>query len=344
MKSPGSTYLITRVHGLKTHLIKHEDFDAMIKAKGLKEVIEILLKTEYADQISMIPEKNLDASTLEKIFLKKLVERAYFILKASPQKIRDLLVEYYRRFEVENIKRILRSKHVDEPIEEGSLIPLEREYSTVNFPALLAAKDVQEVADLLRETIYSSILEKLELYHNYKTPMILEAYLDNLYYGRLWEKLDKTVSDKDVRQFFTIEIDFRNLLLVLGMKIREVDASFIEENIISVGDGVSKRKLSSLIKAKIEEAPQIIPNVQYKKILIETIELFNKNLFAELEIMFNSYKYEIVSKAFLRRQFDIGYVFLYIYFCESEAKNLVAISLCKELGMSEEEVKKIVLM
>ena len=70
MKSPRITYLITRVHGLKTHLIKREDYNAMLKTKDLKDFIDILMKTEYSEEISVIPEKELDASVLEKIFQK----------------------------------------------------------------------------------------------------------------------------------------------------------------------------------------------------------------------------------------------------------------------------------
>lgn len=314
----------------------------MIKAKSLKEVVDILLKTEYAEKTSVIPEKDLDASVLEKIFLKKLVERASSLLTISPPKPRELLEEYYRRFEIENIKRILRSKHVGEPIEEGNLIPLERERTMVNFPALIAAKDVREVSDLLKETVYSNISTKLELYNDYKTPLILEAYLDNLYYNRLWNKLCAAVPDKEIRRFFTLEIDLRNLLLVLGMKMREVEGSFIEKNLITFEGGLSKRRLLTLIKERVEDAPNIINVSPYKKILLEAIALYNKGLYVELENLFNSQRYEIISKSFSRHQFDIGYVLLYIYFAEVEAKNLVAISLGKELGMSEEQIKNYV--
>ena len=343
MKSPRITYLITRVHGLKTHLITREDLLAMIKTKDLKEVVDLLLKTEYAEKTSVLPEKDLDASTLEKIFQRKLVERVFFLLTITPPKLREILVEYYRRFEIENIKRILRSKHSGEPIEEGNLIPLERAQTQVNFPALLAAKDVKEVTDLLRETIYSNISKEIEHYTAFKTPLVLEVYLDDLYYNRLWRKL-KELANRDILRFFITEIDLKNLLLILGMKIRNVEGGFIENSIISVGEGLNKRKLTILVKEKVEDSPEIIRISPYKKILSEAVDLYHKGLFNELENLFELHRYLIITKYFSRKQFDIGYAFLYVYLCEAEAKNLITISLSKELGMNEEQLKKYVLI
>ena len=152
MKPASTTYLVTRLHGLHTHLITQRDIQTLVKTKGLKEVSDNLLKTEYGAEISKLPTKEVDAVTLEEIFLRTLVNRFFFVIREAQGKIQDLLTRYCARFEVENIKRVIRAKHSGEIIEEPNLIPLPREYTLVNFPALLNAKDVDEVVGLLRET------------------------------------------------------------------------------------------------------------------------------------------------------------------------------------------------
>jgi vacuolar-type H+-ATPase subunit C/Vma6 len=137
MRRGASIYLVTRTHGLRTHLIPAHDIQILSKTKSMRDLSDSLLKTDYAAEISQLPTHEYDAATLEGIFLKKLVERFFFVSRAAQGKMQDLLTRYCARFEVENIKRIVRTKHGGQSEEEPTLIPLPREYSLVNFPALL---------------------------------------------------------------------------------------------------------------------------------------------------------------------------------------------------------------
>ena len=342
MKPPRTTYLITRVHGLRTHLVKREDMIAMIKARDFSEVLNILLKTDYSRQLSMTSEKDLDAALLEQVFLKVLVERAYFILKIAPPKVHELLLEFFRRFEVENLKRIIRSKHMGETIDASSLIPLGREHTVINFSALLAAKDVAEVVDLLKETVYSSLSERLKTYEDCKTPLVLEMSLDKFYYSRLWEKFCETLSEKEVVKLFKTEIELKNLLLILGMKTRDMNPNLIKESVVSLGDIDYEKKLSIVIKGKIEDAPDILRTEPHRKMMREAIDLYRSGGILEIDRLLNSHRYKHVLGALKRHKYDIGFVLLYIYLCEFEAANLVAIALGKQLGVGEEKLRELV--
>lgn len=149
MSSAAGMYLVTRVHGLRTHLISSDDVRILAKAKTLRDVSDSLLKTSYATAVSKLPTRELDAAALEEIFLGMLVERFFFVPRAAQGNLQDLLNRYCARFEVENIKRIIRAKHGGEIEEEPMLIPLPREYTLVNFGALLKASNVDEVVELL---------------------------------------------------------------------------------------------------------------------------------------------------------------------------------------------------
>ena len=191
MSAAARTYLITRVHGLRTHLITLRDLKLLVRAKTSREVSDNLLRTEYGPEISKLPTKEVDAATLEGIFLKTLVERFYFVPREAQGTMQELLNRYCARFEVENIKRIIRQKHGGETVEEPNLIPLPREYTLVNFPALLNAKDVEEVVSLLRETPYRSLADKLQPYRETGSTMVLEAALDEIYFGKVWKVVSK---------------------------------------------------------------------------------------------------------------------------------------------------------
>ena len=95
-------YLVTRVHGLRTHLITPHDMQALAKSKSLKGISDGLMKTDYAAEVGQLPTKEQDATSLEDIFLKKLVERFFFLRRAAQGSMQDLLARYGLRFEVEN--------------------------------------------------------------------------------------------------------------------------------------------------------------------------------------------------------------------------------------------------
>ncbi|MFQ5710502.1 MAG: V-type ATPase subunit [Candidatus Geothermarchaeales archaeon] len=339
MKSPRLIYLVTRAHSLRTHLVRPEEINTMVKARNLVEVVDVLLKGKYAAEVSKIPVKEIDASTLERIFLKKLVERFHFVVEIAPSRVQDFLKEYARRFEIENIRRIIRAKHAGEAVEEASLIPLAREYTLVNSPPLLKARDVQEVVELLRETIYAPLTEKLELYKRYGATLILEACLDDIYFERLWETVDKLPDGKEVKHLVGAEMDLKNLIIALGLKMRGVEPSLIEELLISNWYKLRVSTLRSVARARMEDAIDVLSHTTYAKLAREAQSLYEKALFSDVERLFLRQSYNNALAALRHHPLKIVYVLAYLLLCEQEAKNLTTIAVGKELKLGEEKIQ-----
>jgi vacuolar-type H+-ATPase subunit C/Vma6 len=340
MKPASTTYLVTRLHGLHTHLITQRDIKILVKTKSLKEVSDGLLKTEYGAEIGKLPTKEVDAGTLEEIFLRILVNRYFFVIREAQGKIQDLLSRYCSRFEVENIKRVIRAKHGGETIKELNLIPLAREHTLVNFPALLNAKDVEEVVGLLRETSYRPLAEKLEVYRQARVTMTLEAALDNIYFSRVWETAKKVPGGKGVRDLIGTEMDLRNLLTVVSLKLRDLSPNLIEEALISSWFRLSEERLHSLIRARLEDAPSIITTQPYATAISEVLNLMRSGSPLSLETIFLRELYRDAFNALRTYFLDAGYVVAYLLLSECEAKNLVTITTGKQLGLSEEEISQ----
>jgi vacuolar-type H+-ATPase subunit C/Vma6 len=336
MRRGASIYLVTRTHGLRTHLITPRDMQLLAKAKTLRDVSDGLLKTDYAVEIGQLPTHEQDAATLENIFLKKLVERFFFVRRAARGMMQDLLSRYCARFEVENVKRIVRAKHGGQSAEEPNLIPLQREYSLVNFPALLKAKDVDEVASLLRDTQYHPVLEMLQPYKESGATMILEATLDKIYFSRVWELVEKIHGTKSL---IGEEIDLRNLLTVFSLKTREVSTRVIENATIPLSYALSKTTLRSLLQSRLEDAPNIL-TTGYSKLASEAANLLRSGSSSPLEWLFFKQLYGDASSALIRHPLQAGYVIAYLLLCECEAKNLVSIVTGKHLNLREEDISK----
>lgn len=336
MRRGAGNYLITRVHGLRTHLITPRDMQILARAKDLKDFSESLLKTDYAAEIGQLPTQERDAATLENVFLKKLVEKFFFVRRAAQGKMQDLLSRYCARFEVENVKRIVRAKHGGQSAEEPNLIPLRREDSLVNFSALLKAKDVDEVASLLRDTPYHPILETLQPYKESGATVILEAVLDKIYFSRVWDLVGKT---HGTRNLIGEEMDLRNLLIVFALKARESSTKVIENAIIPLSYALPKTALRLLLQSRLEDAPNIL-TTGYSKLASEAANLLRSGSSLSLERLFFEQLYRDALAALTTHPLQAAYIIAYLLLCECEAKNLVSIVTGKQLNLSEEDISK----
>lgn len=336
MRPGAGIYLVTRVHGLRTHLITPREIQILARAKSLRDVSDNLLKTDYAAELSKLPTTELDAATLEEIFLKTLVDRFFFVPREAQGNMQDLLNRYCARFEVENIKRVIRAKHGGQTREEPKLVPLPREYTLVNFAALLKAKNVDEAVGLLRETVYRSISQKLQPYKETGTTTVLEAALDRIYFEKVWEMVGKVPYGRGLRGLVGEEIDLRNLITAFSLKGRDVPSSLIEENLIPLSYNLPKARLRSLLNARLADAPSIL--TRYSKLASKAILYAKGGTSLPLERPFFKQLYSDASVALRTYSLDAGYVVAYLLLCECEAKNLVSIVIGKQLGLSEEEI------
>lgn len=334
MRRGAGIYLVTRIHGLRTHLITTHNLQIIAKTKDLRDVSDSLMKTEYANELSQIPTQEQDAASLENIFLTKLVQRFLFVRAAAQGKMQELLDRYNARFEVENIKRVLRAKHGSGP-GEPTLIPLPRGSSLVNFPALLKAKDVEEVISLLRETPYH-ILGNVQSYSETGEIVILEATLDATYFTRIWEKVGKV---KGILDLVGEEIDLRNLLIAFYMKTRELPARTIEQAIIPISHSLPKVTLHSLLQSRLEDWPNILSAV-YSTLALDVVNSVKSRSSLPMEQIFSNRLYEDANTVLRTRPLQSGYIIAYLLLCECEARNLISIVTGKQLKLSQEMILK----
>lgn len=335
MSQKAGIYLITRVHGLRTHLMTQQDIQILAKARSVKEISDSLMKTDYATEIGQLPTEEQDAATLEVIFPRKLVQRSFFVRRTAQGVMRDLIDRYCARFEIENIKRVIRAKH-GQSTEEPDLIPIPREESLVNFPALIKAKDIDEVVSLLRDTPYHSLVERLPAYRESGTSLVLEAALDRIYFGKVWELARKIVG---IRDLVGTEIDLRNLLITFSLKNSGASSRLIEDALIPLSFRLPSPMIRALIQSRLEDAPNLLTS-DYARLAGEALSLLRSDSAARLDWLFSRELYADASTVMVARSLQAGYILAYLLLCEREARNLVSIVMGKQLNLSEEEISK----
>ncbi len=342
MKTARTLFLIARTHGYQSHLLKTRDFVRLLGVRGLKELVEVLLNSDYAPDLSHLTSEPTSLE-MERIFYDKLSKRWYSLLDAAFKKPRRLLEIYDDRFEIENLKRIIRAAHGKDTLTEDQLIKIPRLYQKVNFPALQASNTVPEVVDLLRESPYKDIAGRLEEYERYNNPFLLEAYLDKNYYERIWNEIHRMRDARQVRVFIGLEADLRNLELIISSKYTRLDPSIVRESLIDVRHRLRKTAASRLINANVEEVSSIAVGRSYTDLLQKAVESMDDDKIVDIQGLFSSYLYSHAETTSIMNPNSLVYVFCYLQMCLREARNLTTLAIGKQLKMPEEKISSLLL-
>ena len=150
----GLEYVVLRTHARINDLLSVEQMKQLADAPDVQEFLLRLKETSYGE--IQVEEDDKIALNLEKNFIKKFTERIEEIVKITPNKMGEFLHAYFDfRFEVLNLKRILRGKFTESSSEEimESLIPIDP-YIIKDYGDLISLNDLESVVRKLSWTSY----------------------------------------------------------------------------------------------------------------------------------------------------------------------------------------------
>lgn len=205
----GYTYTNTRVKAMKAKLIKKEDFQKFLKM-SVSEIARYLQETEYNREITELAPKFSGANLIEYALNKNLENTFAKILNFALQEAKNEIKLYLKRYDIVNIKTILRGKSsnvsnehiINQLTATGELSRgfLERVIKESSNP--------DKVIENLKQTEYYLILKK-----NSNDLSKLEDELDKSYYITTLEK-----AGKELKEYIQMEIAVKNTLNKLRAK------------------------------------------------------------------------------------------------------------------------------
>ena len=307
------TYLICKCHVYESKLLPKRLILELASVSKLEDFVGILSATIYGQRISEAKSVWDVEATLTEIF----IDRLSTLLKISPENVKEFLIQYYRRFEVQNMVRIMRMKIAHEPIEpiEELIIPSEK-LGGMDLDPFMRARDLNEFMSLLAGTTYKKISEmKIE------NPLILESMFRWIYYRGVFDKVSRIPRDdrSDVMEILGIELDLHNLRVWMLPILYGYDRKLAESLLIDNPAGKSKRLLMELrsVKEFLKEFPRY-------RVFIEAL-IRREEWRAEIEY-FKILKDE-VDKRRISKYVNFFYVLKYILDCEVEYRNLRSIAI-----------------
>lgn len=214
--------LMTKIKVLNSKILNNEHFQNLINTDSVTEIAEYLKNnTHYSKAFEGYDVEKLHRKDIEILLRKAVLEdmyNIYFFLPVEGQKFFKLME---KRFEIENIKFVLRSLHSNHPeyISKEKLFPLN--HRTIDADSLSSITTFEDVINILKNTIYEPIINSV--YQNYtktgKIQYLLNAF-DFWYFTRMKSLLSLMPSfGKNLKKIFYIQMDLANIQWIYRAKI-----------------------------------------------------------------------------------------------------------------------------
>lgn len=340
-------YVNARIRGMKSRLLSRRTLEDMIFQPDLDSLISSLEKTPYKEDI--IEAKVLYSGVLcieyalRKNFTKTFRKILDFVKNDEAERYIRI---FLHRWDVQNIKTILRGKNVhvtnDEILE--CLVPA-GELDEVTLTELVKQPDVRAVIDLLATwgIVYARPLtQKFHEYSENGDLAVLECALDKYYF---FESLDAVKSPSYntilIQNILATEIDVVNIKTVLRMVRDHVDSEESQKYLIEGGRELPPDTLNQLITLhSVDEVIKKLENTSYR-FLADVPEAAIKT--QKISVMEKALEKFLIRKgvsAFSGDPLSVASVIGYFWAKYNEITNLRIISRCKTVDLTDEQLKE----
>jgi V/A-type H+/Na+-transporting ATPase subunit C len=261
-------------------------------------------------------------------------ERA--LLRFLPRSTGELLDWYHRRFEIENLKTVLRAVHyrLDRQRTLRSLIPLRS--TRWGWEALAETGSIAAVIEQIRDSPYARPLENaMERYQQEGRLFHLEIAVDLFYFQRLVRLIESQRGREaaDARRFLGRWIAVQNLLWayryrIYGRMTPEEIINYTLHHAFGTGlDTVRRVALGSPLAAEAERLRfRLSPG------------LSEVDALTEIEIVAERERFQIATGLVGRPLFNLAGTLAYLWLLEAEVRDLSVIVEAKTIGLSGVEI------
>ncbi|MBC7114137.1 MAG: V/A-type H+/Na+-transporting ATPase subunit [Archaeoglobi archaeon] len=328
-------YITARVRARRRKLLRREDYQKLLKM-SLEEIARFLGETEYREEIEELSDKYSGVELVERALTLNLSRTYRNLMEISSGEPNLLIREYLRRWDIWNLRSLLRGKRTGaDPEEIKSLFVVAGELDESFLSALAELKSIDEVIEALSRTRYYEILKRHEEMHWRE----LEDELEKRYYEELVGILEeeRTEDRKLLLRIIRREIDIKNLMTLLRLKKDGVEPRDIEHHLIMAGEELTEMELKRLLNMSYEEILRTVGDFSYGRILGESAE---RSSLTTIEAKLEKHLGEFAHKLSYHYPLSILPVIGYIISKRHEVRNLQLIARGKSLGVPQERLEE----
>ncbi len=240
-KGFGYSYTNTRVRVMKSKLIDSTEYPKLMKM-SLDQIARFLGESEYKKEIEELGAVFEEANLIEYAVNRNLANSFKKILSFSLKDSRKSVLVFLKKYDIWNIKTILRGKQSNENPEEiiQNLIPAGEFSEEFLTEVIKKSNSVEEAVEFFKKTSYYGIMKK-----HLSNLTELEDELDINYFNELIESSSGKV---------------KNLMIQQAVYLDALNEARAKETKISMKNIISTKKRKKIVVENLEEA-----RVEFKK-------------------------------------------------------------------------------
>jgi V/A-type H+/Na+-transporting ATPase subunit C len=341
-------YINARMRGMKGRLLTHRALDDLIQKPDLDSLITDLENSPYREEILEAKGKLSGVLCIE-YALRENFTRTFRKIQnfaKSEAEAQAYIRIFLHRWDVQNIKTILRGKNIHATSDEiaGCLVPA-GELDEATFMELLRQPDVRAVIDLLatwRIRYAKPLTEAFPESARTKDLAVLECALDRFYYADALAAVKApSYNNNLIRDLLSLEIDVVNLRTVLRMVRDHVPPEDARRYLVGGGREFDEKKLVRLLALpSIDDVVKELAATRYRFLAGIPESVIRTQKISVIEKELERFLIRKGVGAFLLDPLSVGSVIGYFWAKYNEITNIRIISRCKTADFPVEHLKE----
>lgn len=317
---------VVRTRVIEKRLLSRAQFDRMVDAEDLEEVLRILNETEYSSGIT----KMQNPYDYESVLSGELI-RVYDLMRdvsVNPMVI-DLLA---LKYDYHNLKVLIKEKELKQDLS-SLYLPI----GATDFKALKEAFDEGNL-DAIPSSYRDAIKKVQEDYDKTRDPQRIDLIFDRYYYQHFTE-MAKESAIEFFLDYVKDMIDFTNVSSSIRLKRQGRDEKYFDDIIIP-GGNIDRDTLFLIIKESLTTLVKRFQDYRISSSLSKGLASYEKtDRLTDFEKYKDDYLMEInkLSKNVL---FGPEPIFSYVAAKETEIKNLRIVMVSKVNHISAEAIRE----
>ena len=332
---------------MKGHLLERQVFETLILKPDVESVITELGNTAYKVEIEKASVQYSGITCIETALRKDFTAAFRKLLQimkgGESEKYIRILVG---RWDVQNIKTILRGKNIHVPASEINecLIPA-GELDEVTLSELIKQPDIRGVVDLLATWGYDyakPLTRNFREFTEKRDLTVLEYALDRYYYRNALNSVKgEGYDDRLMREMIMTEIDVTNINNVLRMVRDRISSEEAHEFLIDGGVMLDSERLHAMVKSgTLEGAIKQLESTPYRFLGRLPEDAYKSGKISVFEKELEKFLVKQGIGKFLGDPLSIAIPIAYIWAKFNEITNIRIIARCKITDVPEKDVRK----
>ena len=340
-------YTNARIRGMRSRLLRRSFFDELMSCSDMDAVISMMMQTEYGPDLEGRILHGRDATQVDEALKDNMTRTFRKVLSHSNPEATKLVTTLLGRWDLFNVKTIIRGKHMKLAEEEitDSLITV-GQLTPVDTDELARQPHVRAVVDTLgtwKLPFAVPLREVLPEYEETEDLSLLELALDRYYYGWASKRLRGWRENKQIaRTFLSAQVDTMNLLTSLRLLNADLEEGAATRFFVPGGSEVDEALFLELsAMSDVDEVFNRIKKTPYGKPLDQAALLFmEKGSISVFERALEDYLFHLAFENQKGDPLGIGLMISYLWTKANEVTNLRIVVKGVSVGMPVERMRE----